>query len=141
MNRKKRTQVMIEYGREDAKMIADRLQQSYAITVDKEPQDALVMVKVRESAQNSLFYIGEVLVTECKVRLDGHAGTGIVQGHEADLAFALAVIDAAYEADVPEVEDITRRLQAIEKTGNAQKSLLERRLTETKVQFENMYQE
>ena len=40
------------------------------------------MVKVRESAQRTLFYLGEVLITECKVMINGFLGIGMVKGHE-----------------------------------------------------------
>src|SRR5699024_1231073 len=64
------------------------------------------MLKMRESAQNSLFYLGEVLVTECKVMLENDIGVGVVIGTEMELAKYLAIIDEAFEAEVMEVQSI-----------------------------------
>ncbi len=56
------------------------------------------MIKVREGAQNSVFYLGEMLVTECKVQIDDKLGVGIIHDDNPEMAYNLAVIDAAYNA-------------------------------------------
>lgn len=61
-----------------------------------EPREGLVMVKVRESARRSLFYLGEVLATSCRVRIEEQVGLGVVMGDDRSLAYDLAVIDAAF---------------------------------------------
>lgn len=67
------------------------------IEVLDEPREELVMVEVRETAQRTLFYLGEVLATTCRVRVDGTLGFGMVMGSDRCAAYELAVIDAAFE--------------------------------------------
>ncbi|MEG1244918.1 phosphonate C-P lyase system protein PhnG [Gordonibacter sp.] len=67
-----------------------------AIEVLDEPREELVMVKVRETAQRSLFYLGEALMTSCRVRIGEAVGLGLVLGSDRCCAYELAVADAAF---------------------------------------------
>ncbi len=60
------------------------------------PHEELVMIKVRESAQNSLFYLSEALMCSCRVKIGEGMGFGYVLGSNRKLAYNLAVIDAAF---------------------------------------------
>ncbi|MDK2780969.1 MAG: alpha-D-ribose 1-methylphosphonate 5-triphosphate synthase subunit PhnG [Trichococcus sp.] len=86
MNKTRRTRILIDYGKATAITMAEIIKEKYPIEMISEPTEALTMIKVRESAQNSLFYLGEVLVTETKVRVAGKLGIGLVKGHETDLS-------------------------------------------------------
>ena len=61
------------------------------------------MLKMRENAKQSLFYIGEVAVIEARVEVQGSIGLGVLIGSDSQLAYNLAVIDAAYNANLPEI--------------------------------------
>jgi alpha-D-ribose 1-methylphosphonate 5-triphosphate synthase subunit PhnG len=104
LKRLERTQILIQGRRNLAEKMAGMILDQYAVEVLEAANSGLVMITVRESAQNSLFYPGEVLVTECKVAIEGQIGLGIVQGLDSDLTYWLAVIDAAYRANLPEVK-------------------------------------
>ena len=67
-----------------------------AISVLDEPREELVMVQVRETAEGSLFYLGEALMTSCRVRVDDSVGLGMLLGSNRSRAYELAVIDAAF---------------------------------------------
>lgn len=131
---------MIDYGRAAALRMAGTIEGSYPIEMISGPSEALTMIKVRESAQNSLFYLGEVLVTETKVRVAGKLGIGLVKGHETDLSRALAVIDAAYSADLPETHEWQAILEELELAGEEAIERRQRELARTKVNFETMNQ-
>lgn len=75
MNRKRRTRILIDFGKEESLKLAEIIENSYPIEMISEPSEALTMIKVRVSAKNSLFYLGEVLITETKVRIEGKVGT------------------------------------------------------------------
>ena len=85
-------------------MLADSVREKYEIKVIEEPNQGLVMIKMRETAQKELFYLGEVLVTEAKVYVNGALGMGIVKGENEELAMNLAIIDGAYKANIEELE-------------------------------------
>ena len=57
------------------------------VTVVDEPREELVMVQVRETAQGTLFYLGEALMTSCRVRVGGHVGRGMILGSDSRRAF------------------------------------------------------
>lgn len=96
------------------------------------------MVKMREAAQKSLFYLGEVFVTEAKVQIKDKLGIGIVTGNNQELAYYLAVIDAAYNAGLEETANWEQRLldEEIKIKKKAEKE--QRKILMTKVNFETM---
>lgn len=98
MRRYERTKVLTEGDPDIARRIAGEVEQVAAVKVVEAPREELVMVKVRESARRSLFYLGEALMTSCRVDVDGTCGRGMVLGSDREAAYALAVADAAFSA-------------------------------------------
>lgn len=138
MNRKRRTQILIEGIRELPKKLATSVIDKYNVEILAEPQEALVMVKMRETAKKSLFYLGEVLVTETKVQLNQKIGIGLIVGHDKELSYWLAIIDAAYQANISEISEwesllLQEEICIAEETKKKQAEILK-----TKVNFETM---
>ena len=94
--------VLIEGSPSSGAGLAGRGESALIATVD-EPRGGLVMIKARETAKNSLYYMGELLVTEAKVQVEGHIGLGIIAGDEPEAALELAIIDAAFNAGLEEL--------------------------------------
>ena len=80
-------------------MIAEKIKAESEIQIIKEPKKTLVMVKARESVKNSLFYLGEVLATECMVTVDGKRGVSVIAGDDFEKGISAAIIDGYYNAD------------------------------------------
>ncbi|MFM1652174.1 phosphonate C-P lyase system protein PhnG [Brevibacillus sp. B_LB10_24] len=138
MKRKQRTEILINGSAELAAALAQEIENRYQVTTIEEPNHGLVMVKVRETAQKSLFYLGEVFVTECKVQIEGCMGIGILKGDEPERAYDLAVIDAAYEAVLKETAAWSALLQAeADRIANERKAFAAK-IRRTKVDFETM---
>lgn len=138
MKRRERTEILLRGDRQLASRLARQITDRYEPVIMEQPNNGLVMVKMRESARRSLFYLGEVFVTECKVKIGGAIGLGIVKGHEPELAYELAVIDAAYRAGLPETSEWNEALVE-EAAGIAQnQQRYEAKVLETKVNFETM---
>ncbi|NOV02949.1 phosphonate C-P lyase system protein PhnG [Paenibacillus planticolens] len=138
MKRKQRTEVLINGSPQLAAALANEIKGRYSVAVMEEPNHGLVMVKVRETAQKSLFYLGEVLVTECKVQIEGAVGIGIVKGDEPEKAYDLAVIDAAYAARLEETEAWTALLLSEGERLAAKRQDDHTSVLRTKVDFETM---
>lgn len=138
MIRKKRTEVLIKGSSEVSVKLAQEILEIYHVKTIEEPKNSLVMVKVRESAQQSLFYLGEVFITECKVMIDGYLGIGMVKGHEPELVYNLAIIDAAYNANLPETKAWTNVLLLEEGRIKKECEALKNKVLKTKVNFETM---
>lgn len=138
MKRKQRTEILIEGSRELAASMAQDIAGRYEVKLVEQPSQGLVMVKVRESAQRSLFYLGEVLVSECKAQVEGSMGIGVVKGYDHELAYQLALIDAAYQAGLQETRAWDQALLAEEARIAAMRSQAFAELAKTKVDFETM---
>ncbi len=138
MNRKKRTEILIRGSAGIASQLAQEILDLYAVSIVEESHDGMVMVKMRESAQRSLFYLGEVLITECKVMINGDLGIGMVKGHEPELARNLAVIDAAYNGNLPETKLWKDILLAEDSRINQENGKFADSILKTKVNFETM---
>lgn len=138
VKRAERTKLLIEVGREEALQMANEICKQYEVIEVQAPREGLVMVKMRESAQQSLFYIGETVVTETKVKIGDAFGLGLVREYEPELSKALAIIDAAYNGQLPVIvvweEIFTKLSQRLEMEQQEVKRSIER----TKVQFDTM---
>lgn len=138
MKRKQRTEILINGSPSIAEAMAREINQNYSVLVLKEPENGLVMLKVRETSKKSLFYLGEVMVTECKVQIEDVIGIGIVKGHQPELAYHLAVIDAAFQAKLPQVNNWLEILHDEKERILKQESEKIKSVLDTKVNFETM---
>ncbi|MFC2946794.1 phosphonate C-P lyase system protein PhnG [Virgibacillus sediminis] len=138
MKRRKRTEILIQADPSLAKNFAESIIRHYKCQEIVAPTYGLTMIKMRESAKQSLFYMGEVLVTEAKVEINQEVGIGIVVGMEEELAKHLAIIDAAYKAEVPETGAWLPELLEAERRITEDKAKKQAELFETKVNFETM---
>ena len=91
-----------------------------------------------EASKKTLFYIGEVLVTESKILIEGKLGIGIVSGNKMELAYCLGVIDAAYNADLKETKFWEGTLLCEEIKIKEEMKKREAKILMTKVNFESM---
>jgi alpha-D-ribose 1-methylphosphonate 5-triphosphate synthase subunit PhnG len=139
--RRRRTEICIRDGGYTAAQIAEDVCSKYKIEDLQGPHEGLVMLKMREQARNSLFYLGEVLVTEAKVRVNGNAGLGIVQGSNNELARNLAIIDAAWNIALPEQGEWENLLRKAELRVTARDEKENGRVTQTRVDFMSMQEE
>lgn len=96
------------------------------------------MIKMRERGKGELFYIGEALITEAKVYVDGAMGIGILSGEDSDKALDLAIVDGAYNLNSEECklfyEILLREEERIKNLENNKKN----QILKTKVDFTTM---
>lgn len=138
MKRRRRTELIIEYGTDDALKFAQQLLDKYEIDIIVSPRLGLTMIKQRETAKNTLFYSGEVLISECKVRMDDAIGLGIVVGAQLELAQALAVIDLAYQLELSEIEELNQWLEKLKTREAEEIKAASIKYSRTKVDFSTM---
>ncbi|MFJ5624220.1 phosphonate C-P lyase system protein PhnG [Peribacillus loiseleuriae] len=138
MKRKERTEILIQGSATIAKDFAKEIEMRYTVNVIQQPENGLVLLKARETAKKSLFYLGELLVTECKVQIHDLIGIGIVKGHQEELAYCLAVIDAAYQAGLIETRVWSHILEREKENIQKNRQELNQSTLRTKVSFETM---
>ncbi len=138
MKRRKRTEILIQDDSNLAQDLASMILEKYECREVVMPQYGLTMIKMRESAKKSLFYMGEVLITEAKVEVQSCIGIGIIVGMEEKKARNMAIIDAAYQAGLPETESWEAELIEAEQRIIEKRLKHQADLSETKVDFETM---
>jgi alpha-D-ribose 1-methylphosphonate 5-triphosphate synthase subunit PhnG len=119
------SKLRIVVGEEDVKII-------------RPPATGLVMMGVKDSC-NSVFYLGEVFVTEAEVEYKGYKGYGILVGDESEKAYILAAIDAILQSGEREIREriskiITSQQKRIKRKTQQEESLI----AKTTVSFELM---
>ena len=138
MDRKRRTRILIEGPSGLARKLSEEIEGKYDVKTIEEPNSGLVMLKMRENSKRSLFYLGEVIVVEAKVEVEGKLGIGIVTGNNEELAYWLAVIDAAFNAELAETKTWEKLLQQEAEELYASIAEESERILRTKVNFETM---
>lgn len=138
MNRRRRTEILIRGNKCLAKKLAEDIKNKYEVKSIEDPNNGLVMIKMRETAKRELFYLGEVLVTEAKVYVNGSLGLGIVAGDEYELANNLAIIDGAYKGNLEEIREWEKLLLKEEELIKEKEKIETKKILETKVDFSTM---
>lgn len=93
MTKKEVSSILARASKEEVEVLAGQVKKSHQIQLVKPPQKTLVMVKARESVKQSLFYLGEVLATECMVTVDGTRGMAVLAGDDFEKTVDAAIID------------------------------------------------
>jgi len=137
MDRKLWTRVFAKYGRQEAINFFLKYKEELDFDIISGPSEGLVMVKTREHAKNTLFYMGEVLITETKIRHGSVVGTGLVKGSDNELSQAMAFIDLSIKMEqfTTELNEILNTLKNVEANDIAEKT---EKILQTKVSFEMM---
>lgn len=100
------------------------------------PTVGMVMVRVADGARNEIFNVGEVLVTECHVRIGEAEGWAMVQGSRPTGALHAAAIDAVLTGGHPSSVAVDAQLTAMTAARLAQEVAERRELDATRVRFE-----
>jgi alpha-D-ribose 1-methylphosphonate 5-triphosphate synthase subunit PhnG len=138
VDRRRRTTILVEGDPALAAELAGRIRERAGVTILQEPNECLVMLKVRETAKRGLFLMGEVLATEAKAMVEGRIGLGIARGRRPALAADLAVIDAAYNAGLSETGDWNACLEEAEAAIAERRAVGDGRIARTSVDFRTM---
>ncbi|WP_199616337.1 phosphonate C-P lyase system protein PhnG [Paenibacillus alkalitolerans] len=138
MNRSQITRVLIEGDRELLRKLCGEIESRYPVSIVRAPEKSLVMSKARDSVSQQPFFIGEVLITECTVAVEGTHGFGALIGEDAEKAYELAVVDAAMNAKLPATEGWISELLQEEERIAARLRKKQSMVMRTKVNFDTM---
>lgn len=135
MEKKRLFQILSRADRRDVIVLGKELQQQYAVTIVKKPEKSLTMIRMREPVKQSLFYLGEAIVTEAVVTLEGTVGTAVTMGDDFEKTLYMAVIDAAENKGVFAHEDLLVKWEQTQQRRIAQENAM---FQHTKVDFHAM---
>lgn len=135
MNQADYLSILTNIPAERIKLFADDLLPQLGHVDVLQNRTGLVMVPNMDSVQGSVFHLGEVLVAEAHVRLGTQEGYGAVLGRDLAQALAVAILDAALQADMcaPDIMDFIQAEAA--KQAEAEEFLL-RQVEATRVEME-----
>jgi alpha-D-ribose 1-methylphosphonate 5-triphosphate synthase subunit PhnG len=138
MDKKRLFRIMARADKRDLSRLAEEIQQRHSVSVVKEPGKTLAMIKLREPVKESLFYLGEVIVCEAVVELDGVKGIAVTMGDDMEKTLSMATVDAAVN------KGVFCGMEALLDMEKAQNDLLMRENAlhlKTMVNFESMDRE
>lgn len=102
---------------------AKDIKDAHDVVIIKKPEKSLAMIKVRESVKESLFYLGEVMITEAAASVNDHKGIAVMMGDSYEKTLDMAIIDAAVNAGVftrmNELEELEKEQNLMEEKKNA----------------------
>lgn len=111
MEKRRISKILARVSKEQVKRLADEIKEKYSPVIIKAPEKSLTMIRMREPVQESLFYLGEVIVSEAIVDLDGAKGVAVMMGDDFDKVLDMAVIDAACNKGVFQRYDFLFQLE------------------------------
>jgi alpha-D-ribose 1-methylphosphonate 5-triphosphate synthase subunit PhnG len=138
MDKKRLTKILAKADRRDVAAMAAGIRKTHRPVIVKEPGKTLTMIKMREPVRQSLFYIGEIIVSEAVVEIDGVQGTAVLMGDDAEKTIDMAIVDAAINKGVFTGMET---LLALEKRQNDLVMRENAMHMKTMVSFESMDQE
>lgn len=100
-----------------------------------ENRTGLVMLPATDTARGTRFHLGEVLVSEARVRLGSQEGYAVCLGRDLEQSLAVAILDAALQADL-ETETIQTFVLHQEEQLEAAETRLRRLVEGTRVEME-----
>lgn len=111
MEKRRISKILARAGKDQVKRLADEIKKDYSPVIVKAPEKSLTMIRMREPVRESLFYLGEVIVSEAIVDLVGAKGVAVLMGDDFDKVLDMAVIDAACNKGVFQRYDILEQLE------------------------------
>jgi len=138
MNRNERCRILINGSSNLLQKICTDIEHNYISHILDKPNEAMVMVRMRDTAGKTPFYMGEVLVTESRVQVEGAIGLGLIKGHHPKQAYRLAMVDGAFNAQVDRCSQweswMEKEKEVLQKKMKKEAS----RILRTKVDFSTM---
>lgn len=111
MEKRRLFKIMSKADRKRIISLADEIRKENDVIIVKEPEKALTMIKMREPVKESLFYLGEVIVTEATVSINNINGMAVAMGDDYEKTLSMAIIDAACNAKLFEKEALLLELE------------------------------
>lgn len=137
MDERTRTKILNSLTFEQLEKIVPNI--NYEIV--KEPQLGTVMVKVNDKGRNGSFYIGEVVVYECFVKVNNVVGKGISLNDNPDFSKALAIINGLYKSNSDGEYNLTSKIIELKSIVDDKEKNQAKMILSTKVSFDTMVEE
>ena len=111
MEKKRLSKIMAKADRQVIIDMAEEIKKTEKVFIVKAPEKVLTMIKMREPVKESLFYLGEVIVTEASVMVADKNGMAVLMGDDYEKTLAMAIIDGAFNAGLIKDEKVFLELE------------------------------
>ena len=140
LQREQWVRALTAHAPQTLKELAAQLTAQCTVTHTRLPQAGLGLLKIRDGAFQQAFYLGEFPLATCSVDLklpDGRCASGGAQvmADDAELARALAMLDAILATKLPGWETVATHLQSGAKLREEQTRRRRAMLNDTRVDF------
>lgn len=136
------TKMLINMDLGELEKIYSMIKDISSISIIKDPNLATVMVRANESVNNTTFNLGEILVTECSVKVDESLGYGIVAENDDKKVVYLAAIDAVLHSNNTKFDELKNYINksVYEENLRYEQEIIDEfsLINKTKVQFNTM---
>jgi alpha-D-ribose 1-methylphosphonate 5-triphosphate synthase subunit PhnG len=133
--------IICECDLEPLETFVRELEPHCAIQVVRHPAVGTTMIRAEDSVEGQPFYLGEALITECELNIDGQPGFGLCLGDEPVRSYCMAFLDALMLLSDPRLSRVeaflSEQAALIEGRVRAEHDLVQR----TKVDFKLMEEE
>lgn len=109
-----------------------------AVQIVRQPTVATTMIRAEDSVEGQPFYLGEALITECELTVDGQAGFGVCLGDEPVRSYCIAVVDALIQLSDARMQRVTAFLAEQEVSIGRRLATEQAHIQRTKVDFKLM---
>ncbi|MBT9137903.1 MAG: hypothetical protein DDT30_00474 [Dehalococcoidia bacterium] len=137
MTREERFEIIAISCKESLVPLAEEVRKSLEVKVIKQ-NVALVMMQAVDSVEREIFNLGEVLVSEAWVEVNGELGYSQVLGDDIEKALAGAILDVVCEIKHPLREKVIKTLNREKIYYEKAKAKEYARIKSTRVEFEAM---
>lgn len=138
MEKQRLFRIMANMSNKNLKELSGKITEAGDVIMIKEPSKTLTMIKMRETVKSSLFYIGEVMVSEAIVEMNGIKGMAVTMGDDFEKVLAMAIIDCGFNNGFSVMKKIEGDLMAFEAKQNKRKEKENGMHLKTMVNFNTM---
>ena len=82
MEKRRLSKILAKADAAQVRQMAEKIRKQHEVTVIKAPEKSLTMIKMRDPVKETLFFLGEVIVCEAIVCLDGTKGMAVIMGDD-----------------------------------------------------------
>lgn len=138
MEKRRFFRILAHAAGEQVVLLSREIERQHVVSILKDPQKSLVMIQAKEPVKGSRFYLGEALVCEAMVEVDGVKGMAVTLGDDFEKVLAMSVLDAAFNLQAPECAGIEEALLELEQKQLDMQERENGMYQRTRVHFESL---
>lgn len=135
MEKRRLSKILAKTDAAKVRQMAEKIKNAYGLTVIKGPEKSLTMIQMRDPVQETKFFLGEVIVCEAIVELEGTKGMAVLMGDDFEKVLDMAIIDAACNKGVFQEDAFLAELEAQQKEREEKENAM---FMQTMVNFTTM---